>query len=246
MLRRNLLIYGARRPRRRRSSASSSSTCIIDAIGVQVTMRRQLLPALRMLVVLTVLLGLALPAGRDRRRPGRLRRQGRRLPRRRTPTASVVGSSLIGQALRRDAAVLPPPAVGGRRRLRRHRRARRVEPRPDATRSCSTAVAERVDRLPGARTASPPTPQVPVDAVTASGSGLDPHISVANARLQAPRVAEARGPRRRRGRSTSSTTTPTAARSGFLGEPGVNVLAAQPRPRRGRRERSRRWPTSTA
>ena len=35
--------------------------------------------------------------------------------------------------------------------------------------------------------------QVPVDAVTASASGLDPHISVANARLQAPRVAEERG-----------------------------------------------------
>jgi potassium-transporting ATPase KdpC subunit len=34
---------------------------------------------------------------------------------------------------------------------------------------------------------------VPVDAVTASSSGLDPNISVANARLQAPRVAEARG-----------------------------------------------------
>ena len=34
---------------------------------------------------------------------------------------------------------------------------------------------------------------VPIDAVTASGSGVDPHISVANARLQAPRVADERG-----------------------------------------------------
>src|SRR5436190_1603444 len=37
------------------------------------------------------------------------------------------------------------------------------------------------------------TTKIPVDAVTASGSGLDPDISVANARLQAPRVARARG-----------------------------------------------------
>ena len=38
-----------------------------------------------------------------------------------------------------------------------------------------------------------PTPLVPADAVTASGSGLDPQISVRNARLQAPRVAAERG-----------------------------------------------------
>ena len=65
--------------------------------------------------------------------------------------------------------------------------------------------------------------EIPIDAVTASGSGLDPHISVANARLQAPRVAEERGldvdevldlvDDHREGPSL-----------GFLGTEGVNVL----------------------
>jgi K+-transporting ATPase ATPase C chain len=64
---------------------------------------------------------------------------------------------------------------------------------------------------------------VPADAVMASGSGLDPEISLANALLQAPRVARERGlpaeqvealvQRHLRGRSL-----------GILGEPGVNVL----------------------
>lgn len=64
---------------------------------------------------------------------------------------------------------------------------------------------------------------VPADAVTASASGLDPHISMANAELQAPRVAKARG------RSLTEVlalvhryTDPPGL--GFLGEPGVNVL----------------------
>ncbi len=65
--------------------------------------------------------------------------------------------------------------------------------------------------------------EVPVDAVTASGSGLDPHISHANARLQAPRVAEARG------LSVDDVLELVDEHEdgrplGFLGEPGVNVL----------------------
>ena len=57
-----------------------------------------------------------------------------------------------------------------------------------------------------------------------SGSGLDPHISVANARY--PGAARRRGARHLAGEvaRSSSTTTPTDASLGFLGEPGVNVL----------------------
>ncbi|HMK63812.1 MAG TPA: potassium-transporting ATPase subunit C [Acidimicrobiales bacterium] len=64
---------------------------------------------------------------------------------------------------------------------------------------------------------------VPVDAVTASGSGLDPDISVANALDQAPRVARARG--MSLAYVDALVHRSTAGRSlGFLGEPGVNVV----------------------
>jgi len=64
---------------------------------------------------------------------------------------------------------------------------------------------------------------VPVDAVTASGSGLDPHISIANARLQAPRVARARGLEVDAVLRLVDDHTEERA-LGFLGEEGVNVL----------------------
>jgi K+-transporting ATPase ATPase C chain len=64
---------------------------------------------------------------------------------------------------------------------------------------------------------------VPADAVTASGSGLDPHISPENAALQIPRVAHARGmsPETIRDLIRQNTDAPDF---GLLGEPGVNVL----------------------
>lgn len=67
------------------------------------------------------------------------------------------------------------------------------------------------------------TDPVPADAVTRSASGLDPHISVSNALIQAPRVAKARGLGLDRVRALVSAYT-EGRDLGIFGEPGVNVL----------------------
>jgi K+-transporting ATPase ATPase C chain len=64
---------------------------------------------------------------------------------------------------------------------------------------------------------------VPADAVTRSGSGLDPHISVVNALMQAPRVAKARSMALDRVQALVAAAT-EGRDFGVLGEPGVNVL----------------------
>jgi potassium-transporting ATPase KdpC subunit len=64
---------------------------------------------------------------------------------------------------------------------------------------------------------------VPVDAVTASGSGLDPHISVANAKLQAARIASARGLPAEKVLDFVDRNT-SGPQLGVLGDPRVNVL----------------------
>ncbi len=83
------------------------------------------------------------------------------------------------------------------------------------------AVKKRIQDLKTADSLN--TKPIPVDLVTASASGLDPHISIAAALYQAPRIARIRGLNDEQVRSLIDQNT-DGRQLGFLGEPGVNVL----------------------
>lgn len=90
-----------------------------------------------------------------------------------------------------------------------------------------TAVAARVAALRQAAAAvgAPTDAAVPIDLVTASGSGLDPHVSPAAAAFQVERIARARGVDAERVRAVLATAT-AGRQFGLLGEPVVHVLRA--------------------
>jgi K+-transporting ATPase ATPase C chain len=83
--------------------------------------------------------------------------------------------------------------------------------------------AQAILELEGRYTPGLELGDIPVDAVTASASGIDPHISPADARLQTPRVAEERGLAEERVAELVDEHTDNRS-FGLFGEPGVNVL----------------------
>lgn len=140
-----------------------------------------------------------------------------------SPLADEKGSSLIGQSFTdADGNALPQyfqsrPSTAGDGYDGTSSGGSNLGPEnPDlitAIRDRKTAIAEREGVDPS---------QVPADAVTASASGLDPHISVAYALLQVPRVAEARGLPEQEMRDLVESRI-QGRDLGFLGEERINV-----------------------
>jgi K+-transporting ATPase ATPase C chain len=180
-------------------------------------MWQQLLPGLRMMLVLTVLTGLIYPLAvtglcqmlfYDKANGSLI-----------TVNDHVVGSSLIGQNFSKAGYFQPRPSAAGNDGY-------------DGTASGGSNLGPTNQKLIDRVKASVEkfhkenpyyTGELPADLVTTSGSGLDPHISPASADAQLDRVAKARGLSVDQIKSLINAHT-EGRDLGFLGEPRVNVL----------------------
>jgi K+-transporting ATPase ATPase C chain len=178
----------------------------------------QVRPALVITLLLTLLLGIGYPLAVTavarlafpRQAEGSLVRGAR---------GQVIGSSLIAQGFSRPEYLHSRPSAAGSDGY-------------DASGSSGSNLgplnpdlAKRIAKDADALRKEGASGLVPADAVTASGSGLDPAVSPANARMQVARIAAARGaPQATVQKVIDDHTNPPAL--GFLGQPAVNVLEA--------------------
>lgn len=175
-------------------------------------MLKHIRPALVLLALFTVLTGLVYPlaiagAGqalfREEAEGSAIVRDGK-----------VLGSRLIGQQFTRPEYFWGRPSAAGKGYDARASAGSNLGPSSQALADRITAEAERYGQ---------PAGEIPADLLTASASGLDPHISPAAARFQISRVSAARGiPVDAVAKLVEDhVETPSL---GFLGEPRVNVL----------------------
>jgi K+-transporting ATPase ATPase C chain len=190
-------------------------------------MLREIRPAILVLVLLTLITGLAYPlvmtsianAIFPRQAQGSLiERDGK-----------VIGSSLIGQEFKQakyfhgrpSATTTPDPADSSKTVPAPYNAANSGGSNLGPT---SKALNDRIKDDVDTLKAENPSASVPIDLVTTSGSGLDPDISPESALFQVPRVAKARNMPEDRVRQLVAENTSTRL-AGLLGEPRVNVLA---------------------
>ena len=190
-------------------------------------MLREIRPAILVLVVLTLITGLAYPLAMtalagvifpNQAQGSLIERDGK-----------VIGSVLIGQEFKDDkyfhgrpsATSAPDPADSSKTVSAPYNAANSGGSNLGPTsKALNDRVKEDVDKLKAENPNSP----VPVDLVTTSASGLDPDISPEGALFQVPRVAKARNMPEERLRQLVAQNTQSRL-VGLLGEPHVNVLA---------------------
>lgn len=179
--------------------------------------RKQIWPAIGMTLVLCVLTGFVYPGVVTGLAQVLFSRQanGSLV----TVNGRVVGSSLIGQPFTRAEYFHPRPSAAGSGYDASASSG--TNKGPTDRKLADTMIAQAVNDV--VATDGAQKGRIPSDMVTSSGSGLDPHISPANAQLQVGRVARARAVDSARVRAIVDAHT-EGRQFGFFGDPRVNVL----------------------